>query len=334
MRLGDDENPVATIPEAKAALAALIADRDREKVKARPRSPRFTDYVKEYLARAAGTKRRSSIAHERTKLNAWAAHFADKRLRDIRKRDILAFREKLLRDGYSPNTVNKYQFALNNLFKLAIADELLDETPARNVANLKFETKRRQLLTAEQIDAVCKSARENSKNGELFADYVRLLAYSGARRNEALALRWADVDFTEGQLHIGSEGDTKNREPRTLDMPKALSIHLRDMKKRSQPDSAFLFPSPQRGKAAKTFRETLAIARRESGVNLNFHDCRHFFISKAVMAGVDFMTIAKWVGHKDGGILIGKVYGHLADDHRKRMADKLTFDDADTAPAA
>jgi hypothetical protein len=41
------------------------------------------------------------------------------------------------------------------------------------------------------------------------------------------------------------------------------------------------------------------------------------------MAGVDFMTIAEWLGHKDGGILIGKVYGHLLDEHRQRMAAKV-----------
>jgi hypothetical protein len=41
------------------------------------------------------------------------------------------------------------------------------------------------------------------------------------------------------------------------------------------------------------------------------------------MAGVDFMTIAKWLEHKDGGILIGKVYGHLLDEHRQRMAAKV-----------
>jgi hypothetical protein len=43
------------------------------------------------------------------------------------------------------------------------------------------------------------------------------------------------------------------------------------------------------------------------------------------MAGIDFLTIAEWVGHKDGGILIGKVYGHLLDEHRRKMAAKLTI---------
>ena len=46
-----------------------------------------------------------------------------------------------------------------------------------------------------------------------------------------------------------------------------------------------------------------------------FHDCRHHFISYAVMSAIDYMTIARWVGHKDGGVLIGKVFGHLSNEH-------------------
>jgi hypothetical protein len=29
------------------------------------------------------------------------------------------------------------------------------------------------------------------------------------------------------------------------------------------------------------------------------------------MAGVPFRQIADWLGHQDGGVLVGKVYGHL-----------------------
>jgi hypothetical protein len=43
------------------------------------------------------------------------------------------------------------------------------------------------------------------------------------------------------------------------------------------------------------------------------------------MAGIDFMTIADWLDHSDGGILVGKVYGHLADAHKKAAARKLRF---------
>jgi hypothetical protein len=54
----------------------------------------------------------------------------------------------------------------------------------------------------------------------------------------------------------------------------------------------------------------------------------------AVMSGIDFMTIASWVGHQDGGVLIGKVYGHLANEHKKAMAEKMNFEPAATQKAA
>ena len=43
------------------------------------------------------------------------------------------------------------------------------------------------------------------------------------------------------------------------------------------------------------------------------------------MAGIDFLTIAAWLGHKDGGILVGKVYGHLLDEHRSNAAKQVHF---------
>ena len=114
---------------------------------------------------------------------------------------------------------------------------------------------------------------------------------------------------------------------------------------------------------AKTFRESLLLTRAEPGLvcrdcnhitfgretpngcphcggtrleqkeqalpaplqKFGFHDCRHHFISYAVMSGIDYMTIAQWVGHSDGGILIGKVYGHLSNEHAKLQAARMNF---------
>jgi hypothetical protein len=46
------------------------------------------------------------------------------------------------------------------------------------------------------------------------------------------------------------------------------------------------------------------------------------------MSQIDYMTIARWVGHKDGGLLIGKVYGHLSNEHTRSQAAKLSFETA------
>ena len=38
------------------------------------------------------------------------------------------------------------------------------------------------------------------------------------------------------------------------------------------------------------------------------------------------MIIAAWLGHRDGGILVGKIYGHLLDEHREKAARRVSFD--------
>jgi integrase len=71
---------------------------------------------------------------------------------------------------------------------------------------------------------------------------------------------------------------------------------------------------------------TLRKAQAAAGLpDFTCHLGRHFFVSSCVMAGIDFMTIARWVGHKDGGVLIGKVYDHLSNEHAQRQAQKLEF---------
>jgi integrase len=110
------------------------------------------------------------------------------------------------------------------------------------------------------------------------------------------------------------------------------------MQKRKAPDSQWLFPSPQRGDKdirAKTFRESLKLVRKKAGMlDRAFHDMRHHFCSYAVMSGVDFMTIAEWVGPRDRGMLIAKVYGHINDQHKRAMAERLNFGPAVLPDAA
>src|SRR5207248_9474043 len=159
---------------------------------------------------------------------------------------------------------------------------------------------------------------------------------------EVLRLRWFHVDFerrrifigadegfTATAMTIGSGGTSKNHGSRIVDFNPQLEGLLKEMHKRRAPDSDWLFPSPQRGEKdihAKTLRESLNLVRVKAKLpHVGFHDLRHLFCSFSVMAGIDFMTIAAWLGHKDGGILIGKVYGHLLDEHRQRMAAKLAI---------
>ena len=52
------------------------------------------------------------------------------------------------------------------------------------------------------------------------------------------------------------------------------------------------------------------------------------------MSGIQNMTIAHWVSHKDGGVLIGKTYGHLAKGYKQQEAKKLNFEPVILQPEA
>jgi hypothetical protein len=112
-----------------------------------------------------------------------------------------------------------------------------------------------------------------------------------------------------------------------VDFNPELEAHLRDMKTRRVPDSDFLLPGRGEEGSIGSVRKSLELVREQAGFEkFGFHDCRHTFISYCIMSGVDILTVAKWVGHSDGGVLIGKVYGHLATEHRQRAAQKGSFD--------
>ena len=116
---------------------------------------------------------------------------------------------------------------------------------------------------------------------------------------------------------------TKFDKIRYVNFNPRLKADLLDMHSRKT-DSPWLFPSPRADGPIKDFKGTMIKVRTKTGINFSDHDLHHFFASTCVMAGIDFMTIAKWLGHSDGGILVGKVYGHLNNAHLIEAAKKLT----------
>ncbi len=82
--------------------------------------------------------------------------------------------------------------------------------------------------------------------------------------------------------------------------------------------------SAERGKAAPdafivktaSAKKCLMTACRKLGLaNFTHHAMRHFFATCAIESGVDIPTVARWLGHKDGGALLMKTYSHLQQAH-------------------
>jgi integrase len=321
-----------TNAQAVAKFHELLTQRSKGALPVLKRTPKFADYATKYFEfyeKVKDAKRASTLETERFAIDRWNEHLGDVRLDRITRALVNSFIAKRQEEGRSGRTVNLEVICFRNVMKRAIDDGWIAALPTQNLRPLKWTPAKRELFNAAQIDLLCEKAVEVSKNGREFADYIRLLAYSGARMSEALRVKWLDVDFERKQLTIGADGLSKNHKARVVDFNAKLEALLNDMKSRRAPDTQWLFPSPQRGNkdvAAKSFRETLILARTAAGLTkFGFHDLRHYFISYCVMSGIDYMTIAKWAGHQDGGVLIGKVYGHLNNEHAQIQAQRVRF---------
>jgi integrase len=217
----------------------------------------------------------------------WPGDLPDVRLNEITRAHLNGFIAKCQADGLAPRTVNLYMIARHNVLK-------------------------RSPVTPEQLEKLLSVAASVPLNGQLLANVLRLMACCGSQVAETLRPRWADVDFGRRQISIGSDGLAKNRKSRVVDFNDVLERHLREMFARRPRDSEFLFPSPRRGEAdvpVVNFNKALRSACQTAGLpQFGFHDCRHYFISNCVLSGIDYMTIARWVGHQDGGVLIVKVF--------------------------
>lgn len=76
----------------------------------------------------------------------------------------------------------------------------------------------------------------------------------------------------------------------------------------------------------KTCEGSLTTACKIVGVKrITHHDLRHLFATICIEQGTDIPTVSKWLGHKDGGALAMKIYGHLRQEHSVSMAKLIRF---------
>lgn len=149
------------------------------------------------------------------------------------------------------------------------------------------------------------------------ADMVEFLAYSGLRIEKARRLTWGDI----GPNVVKVPAIKHAVKPRMLYINPALQGVIEGMKKLrgyyAATDSVLLLDNP---------RKALTNACTRLGLpHMRVHDLRHFFATTCIEQGVDIPTVAKWLGHQDGGALAMRVYGHLRDEHSKEQASKLKF---------
>ena len=117
----------------------------------------------------------------------------------------------------SANSVNKVHIVLGSILDAAVDDNLIAQNPARKRRTVKAPTGKQ--IRAQRPEIVTWSAEELHSflawDRDVFDDDLftlwRVIAYTGMRRSEALALRWSDVDVKHGRVSIRRAADVTTR---------------------------------------------------------------------------------------------------------------------------
>ena len=241
----------------------------------------------------------------------------------IGKHDCLAWAASF-GEKASPSNFNNTVGSLRMVIDLAIEAGARYDNPARFIKKLRIRQRELQLPNHDQFLKLVKSIEGvNRRFSQDCANLVRFLAYGGFRKSEAANITWADCDFAKKEIVVRGDPETgtKNWTIRRVPMiPDMIKLLRRLRKERlKEPASQPVMRVRECQIAINSACKKLGIAR------FTHHDLRHLFATLCIESGVDIPTVSRWLGHKDGGALAMKVYGHLRDQHSVNMAQRVTF---------
>jgi len=233
----------------------------------------------------------------------------------------------------SSSAFNNTAGTLRLVLDIAVEAGARYDNPAIHIKRKKVRQKILQLPSQKQFVELVNAIR-NGDGGwaERCADLVEFLAYGGCRKGEAARINGRDCDFEKGEINVLGDAatGTKNWEIRRIPMIPDMRRLLERLKK-------------ERGEAEFLSKPVMLVHECQGAIDtackkLNIprfthHDLRHLFATRCIESGVDIPTVSRWLGHKDGGALAMKVYGHLRDSHSTAMAQKVRFSANETSAA-
>ena len=284
------------------------------------------DAIEDYLTRKRGVLR--SLVNWERYAKQWKATFAGKILRQVVPGDIERYAARRRADGLCDASVNRELTLLRSVFNMAIEDGKAETNPVRSKFFEKENNQRVRYLSADEENQLRVAV------GEARWPTIALAMHTGLRQGNLFNLRWSDVSFETGIVRVPR---SKSGEAYVAPMNDEVRRLLQDLPSRLR--SRWVFPSRNgaRPMNPKNFlHRVFCPALAKAGIaDFRWHDLRHTFASRLVMAGVDIRTVQELMGHKTLAMTLR--YSHLSPEHRLDAVQRLvktppTDTTADTKP--
>jgi integrase len=294
-----------------------------------------------YLAEGCDTKKASTVATDKGRIERHIKPLlGKKRIGEITRADVEKFMrdvaagktaadEKTKKHGRAiveggKGTATRTVGLLGGIMSFAVSRQLRPDNPVRGVKRYPDRKGERYLSGAElaRLGEALADIEEEGANPAAIA-IIRLLAFTGARKNEIARLRWSEVDLDRGYLRLGDSKTGAKIIPIGLPACEVLaSISSVD-------DSPYVFPASSGDGAFQGTEKVWRKLRERVGFpELRLHDLRHSFASVGLARGDTLPVIGAILGHTD--VKTTSRYAHLADDPVRQSADAI----AETMAAA
>lgn len=178
---------------------------------------------------------------------------------------------------------------------------------------------RDRFLQADELQRLFKALEKHPEQD--MADFFKLCIFTGARRGNVQAMRWADFD-RERLLWTIPGTESKNKEPMKIPLltPAAEILNRRWEKRRSD---VWVFPSAKRnGKTphlAEPKKAWKSLCEKADLRDVRIHDLRRTLGSWQAICGASMAIIGKSLGHKDTKAT--EVYARLSLDPVRQSMD-------------
>ena len=248
--------------------------------------------------------------------------------------------ETRLSQHLSPKMVNQVHIVLSGAFKHALRLELVHRNP---VSLVSPPSVKRPEVEPPDVDAVRRVLALAKDEGDMLYPAMHLIAYTGMRRGEAMALLWEHVDLGQGFVRIEgslvhSKGGVILEPPKTMAGRRAVDLDsgtvevLKEHRQRQDQakermggvyhDLGRVFAdefgdwiSPKR-----LYDTVKRYGRRAGNPALTVRSLRHFHASIMLQSGQNIVVVSKRLGHSTVSIT-SDIYAHSLPGWQRQAAE-------------
>ena len=236
---------------------------------------------------------------------------------------------RMLQKGLSARTVVQAHRVLRQALQHALRWQLIPRNPADAAQPPRFERYEPKTLEPAQVRRVLAAADETP-----YGTLVHTAVATGLRLGELLGLRWQDVDFQAGTLHVRQtcqwlprqgfifRQPKSHRSSRPVALSPAVIDRLRERRRQQLEERLAAGPAYQ--EHALVFTSAVGepthpsnlrdawkdIVFRAGVEGLRFHDLRHAHASLLLKQGVHPKIVSERLGHSSVGITLD-IYSHV-----------------------